>query len=411
MAVCAYLMARNRCIVRKMNLQKLRMRRRRKAFYRKQARERAMFVMLLTSGLLASHLTTTRMLWAKERSGHWWEQIVNISFTAHDWVTNFLVSHETFLYLCDRLQIAIERSDTIMRKAITTEKRVGMTLYFLATGADFRTIGHLFGVSKSSVCIVTKSVCAAIVRYLLPEYIQIPTGNSLKEIVLSFKNDMSFPQCAGAIDGTHIPIISPKVCQADYYNRKGWHSIILQGTVNNLGHFMDIYVGWPGRVHDARVFVNSSIFRKGEDKKLLPNWTEVIAETDVPLVLLGDPAYPLLPWLMKAFPDNGHLSAEQKLFNYRLSKARVIVEHSYGKLKGRWRCLLKRLDVDIHDVPEVVAACCVLHNVCEIHKDTFNEEWMEEVERDVCVSSPPGGVVHNQPAMDIRNALMSHFSQ
>ena len=238
-----------------------------------------------------------------------------------------------------------------------------MTLYFLATGAVFRTIGHLFGVSKSSVCIVTKSVCAAIVRYLLPEYIQIQTGNSLKEIVLSFKNDMGFPQCAGAIDGTHIPIISPKVCPADYYNRKGWHSIILQGTVNNLGHFMDIYVGWPGRVHDARVFVNSSIFRKDEDKKLLPNWTEVIAETDVPLVLLEDPAYPLLPWLIIAFLDNGHLSAEQKLFNYRLSKARVIVEHSYGKLKGRWRCLLKRLDVDIHDVPEVVAACCVLHNV------------------------------------------------
>ena len=65
-----------------------------------------------------------------------------------NWVTNFRVSHETFLYLFDRLRIAIKRSDTIMRKAITTEKRVGMTLYFLATGADFRTIGHLFGVSK-----------------------------------------------------------------------------------------------------------------------------------------------------------------------------------------------------------------------------------------------------------------------
>ena len=54
------------------------------------------------------------------------------------------------------------------------------------------------------------------------------------------------------------------------------------------------------------------------------------------------------------------------------------------------------------------AVSCIM---CEIHKDTFNEEWMEEVERDVCVNSPPGGVVHNQPAMDIRNALMSRFSQ
>ncbi len=47
----------------------------------------------------------------------------------------------------------------------------------------------------------------------------------------------------------------------------------------------------------------------------------------VPLLVLGDPAYPLLPWLLKAFIDHGSLTAEQKLFNYSLSKARVIVEH------------------------------------------------------------------------------------
>jgi hypothetical protein len=99
----------------------------------------------------------------------------------------------------------------------------------------------------------------------------------------------------------------------------------------------------------------------------LPDWKEQIDENDVPLVVLGDPAYPLLPWLMKAYPNNGHLTRDQKRFNYRLSKARVVVEHSYGRLKGRWRCLLKRLDVDIGDVPELVTACCVLHNICEVH--------------------------------------------
>jgi len=96
---------------------------------------------------------------------------------------------------------------------------------------------------------------------------------------------------------------------------------------------------------------------------LLPNWRESVGGKEVPLVILGDPAYPLLPWLIKAFLDNGKLSRQQRAFNYRLSRARVIVEHAYGRLKGRWRCLLKQLDISVCDVPELVAACCVFHNV------------------------------------------------
>ena len=104
----------------------------------------------------------------------------------------------------------------------------------------------------------------------------------------------------------------------------------LQGVVNNKGLFTDIYIGWPGRVHNPQVFANSSLYWKGQDPRL-HGWRI-------------QPKYPLLPWLMKAFPDTGNSSRQQKIFNYRLSKARVVVEHSYGKLKGRWRCLLKRLD-------------------------------------------------------------------
>ena len=163
-----------------------------------------------------------------------------------------------------------------MRKAIPLQQRIAIALWFLSTNADYRTIGHLFGVSKAAVCLITKEVGAFIVDLLLPKYIYIPSGESLKGVVAGFKDKFGFPQCAGAVDGTHIPIVSPHECQADYYNRKGWHSIILQGVVNHNGLFTDVYVGWPGRVHDARVFSNLALYMKGQEGSLLPNWTERI---------------------------------------------------------------------------------------------------------------------------------------
>ena len=142
-----------------------------------------------------------------------------------------------------------------MRKAIPVEQQVALTIWFLSTGSDFRTIGHLFGVSKSSVCLVTREVCQAIVTVLLPKYVRFPVNDSLKEVITRFIHKWGFPQCARVVDGTHIPIVSPQEYPANYFNRKGWHSILMQGTVNHLGHFVDIYIGWPRRVHDARLLI------------------------------------------------------------------------------------------------------------------------------------------------------------
>ena len=81
----------------------------------------------------------------------------------------------------------------------------------------------------------------------------------------------------------------------------------------------------------------------------------------------------------------------------------MVVENAFGRLKGRWRCLLKR-NVAIIDVPTVILACCVLQ-ICEVHKEQFDETWMEELASGVNASSPTQNTSTNTNAENIRTAL------
>ena len=150
--------------------------------------------------------------------------------------------------------------------------------------------------------------CEAIALHLLTRYVRFPEGLPLTNVVNGFDARCGFPQAAGAVDGTHIPTIRPQDNPTDYNNRKGYHSDLMQALVDHQEIFMDIYIGWPGRVHDACVFSNSDLLHKGQNGQLLPNLKKDGVE--VPLVILGDPAYPLLTWLMKPYPVHGDAAQE-----------------------------------------------------------------------------------------------------
>ena len=319
--------------------------------------------------------TISRQIWCKSRSQTWWDLIVEKSFTSVDWVKNFRMSKQTFNFLCRELHPFLCKEDTNLRKAISVRKRGAIALWRLATNTDYRTIGHLFGVSKASAASIVDEFCNIVKHHLLPEYVRIPSGKELDSIINQFTSKWGFPQCAGAIDGSHIPVKAPIDFHADYYNRKGSYSIILQALVDSNYQFIDINIGWPGRVHDARVFANSSLFMKGSVGNLFPSSKcKVLNGVNVPVTIISDAAYPLLPWVMKPFADNGNLSPQKLHFNYRHSRARMVVENAFGRLKGRWRCLLTQNEVQLDKMNSVVATCCVLHNICEKFKENFHNE-------------------------------------
>ena len=152
----------------------------------------------------------------------------------------------------------------------------------------------------------------------------------------------------------------------------------VQAIVDRDYLFRDISVRWPGSIHDARVFVNSLIFKRITDDNILAGMDCTLCGSRGSVCIVGVSAHPLQTWLMKPFIDSPSLPVQQQCFNYHLSRARTVVENTFGRLKARWRRLLKRNDMTPDNIPSIIAVCCILHNLCEIHRDGFNDAWLEE---------------------------------
>ena len=209
----------------------------------------------------------------------------------------------------------------------------------------------------------------------------------------------------------HTSQIAPESAHDDYVNRKGWYSIILQAVCDHNYIITDMNIGLPGQEHDARVFGNSELYYKGETNDLFPQKTKKVVcpgkEIAMPIVLLGDAAYPL--WLLKPYTNRANLTAAQRVFNYRHSRARMTIESIFGRLKGRWRCLQKRLDVSVDFDSTVVTACSIMHNLCEKRHERYMDEEGEEEheERD----DRDGDGEEAQPsAIILRNDLTTYFA-
>ncbi|KAG6939979.1 hypothetical protein G0U57_020863 [Chelydra serpentina] len=202
--------------------------------------------------------TVERRFWAQETSTDWWDRIVLKVWDESQWLRNFRMRKSTFLELCDLLSSALKHQDTRMRAALTVLKRVAIALWKLATPDSYRPVANQFGVGKSTVGVAVMQVANTIVELLLSKVVTL--GN-VQAIVDGFAA-MGFPNCGGAIDGTHIPILGPDNQASQYINQKGYFSMVLQALVDHKGCFTNINVGWPGKVHDARVFRNSGLFRR-----------------------------------------------------------------------------------------------------------------------------------------------------
>lgn len=126
---------------------------------------------------------------------------------------------------------------------------------------------------------------------------------------------------------------------------------------------MYVHTGTNGAVNDSGVFESTKFYKKFMNGDLnLPAPSPLPGTaTPVPYVLVGDSAFPINKHFMKPYPFKD-INKEQRIFNYRLSRARRIVENAFGILASRFRVLRRPLNLDLENVDAVVLACCALHN-------------------------------------------------
>ncbi|XP_054825978.1 uncharacterized protein LOC129323464 [Eublepharis macularius] len=272
------------------------------------------------------------------------------------------MTRATFEYLVRILKPLLERQRTKFRDPITVEKWVAVAIWCLTTSSCYRQAKDQFGIGVSTAGTAFLEVCYALEAELLSKTVCL--GTAVGTVMDGF-SALGFPHCIGAIDGTHIPICAPGGSLEQYGNRKKFSSILLQGTVDHRGRFIDTEIGWNSKNHDAFVFRNSTICAAMDAGTFVPgNPCLHLDSVTVPPIVISDGAYPIRRWLVKPYGTHAETEAHRN-FDRALSRARNVVEHSFGRLKSRFRCLATRLNCREENVVTVVSACVILHNTCE----------------------------------------------
>ena len=78
---------------------------------------------------------------------------------------------------------------------------------------------------------------------------------------------------------------------------------------------------------------------------------------------------------MKPYPENANTPRIEKIVNYRLSRARMTAENTFGRWKGRFIRFTKRVDIEVSSLGSIVVASCILHNICEVQNNVFLPHW------------------------------------
>ncbi len=203
-------------------------------------------------------------------------------------------------------------------------------------GCSAINLKHGLGIGKGSITNYLRRAVDAVLS-LFSDTVFWPDEHESVEISRQLHQKHHFPKCVGAIDGTHLgSAFKPELDGEEYWTRKQHYAVAATLVCDDLKRIRYIHVGWPGSVHDQRVFQNSALSKN--------------------------------PSAYKKFGGQVVLAFGQVFFNDLLSSCRVKIEHTIGNWKGRFP-FLRNIQVcigskkDMRFAIKLVKASAVLHNL------------------------------------------------
>lgn len=268
-------------------------------------------------------------------------------FTDDELIKRYRFSREGIMFITDLLAPEIDHP-TRRNHALLPYQQVLIALQYYATGTFQMVVGDPIQVSQPTSCRFINRVSRAL-SMKINDFVKMPEQGQVDVIKDGFYRIRNFPGVIGCVDGTHVWIISPHLNEADYVNRKGYHSLNVQVICDHKGKWINIVVRWPGSAHDSRVLRSSRVW-------------DIMEARGIRGCILGDSGYPCRNWLMT--PLLNPQTRAERTYNSAHKCTRVLVEQAIGRWKRRFHILhLENRLRSPESACRVIAATAVLHNI------------------------------------------------
>jgi len=201
--------------------------------------------------------------------------------------------------------------------------------------------------------------------------LQFPTRErDWERIAKSFEVKCNFPNYLGSVDGKHVAIVPPPGAGSYFFNYKGYNSQVLIGRADSNYELIYFNFDTNGRVSDWCFLEYTDFYDKLQTECLKIPESSDVKRRKLPYVFIGDEAFSLRKDFLKPYSVK-QLTRERKIFNYRLCRARRIIENVFGILVARFGIFKTHINIKLDNIKDAVMASCALHNfLCRTSPDT-----------------------------------------